>query len=80
MRGRCDDDAHGEKGGAGLMDVKTATVTGAEDNRVRVKFAADEKPSTLLYAVLASYTPAVGDRVLMLQTNTSYICLGAVRG
>ena len=46
--------------------------------KVKVKFNQDDVPSALEYPKLISYSPKVGDKVLMLKTNTSYICLGGI--
>lgn len=62
-----------------MTDVKTAVVTGVEETKVRVKFAADEQASLLSYTMLKSCNPAVGDVALMMRTNTSYICIGTIK-
>jgi hypothetical protein len=61
------------------MEVKTATVTGVEGSKIKVKFAEDTAPSSLGYSMLSSVLATVGDTVLMLRTSTSYICIGAVK-
>lgn len=58
--------------------MRTATVTAIEGTRVRVSFPEDDTPSTRLYSTLKSYVPATGDTVIMLETNTGYVCIGAV--
>jgi hypothetical protein len=61
------------------MEIKTATVTGVEGSKIKVKFSEDTTPSRLGYSMLSSVQAAVGDTVLMLRTSTSYICIGAVK-
>lgn len=60
------------------MNIQFATVTSINENKVKVHFSQDDTASELEYLKLKSYIPVVGDRVLMLKTNTSYICLGAI--
>lgn len=55
-----------------------AEVTEIIDGKVKVKFNQDDVPSVLEYPKLSSYKPIVGDKVLMLKTNTSFICIGGV--
>lgn len=55
-----------------------AEVTEIIEGKVKVKFNQDDVPSALEYPKLISYAPKVGDKVLMLKTNTSYICLGGI--
>lgn len=57
-----------------------AEVTGIIEDRIKVKFNQDDEPSELEYPKLSSYSPTIGDKVLMLKTNTSYICLGGIGG
>lgn len=59
------------------MDIQVAEVTDIIADKIKVKFNQDDSPSELEYPKLNSYAPNVGDKVLMLQTNTSYICLGS---
>jgi hypothetical protein len=56
---------------------KIAKVTSIVDG-LKVQFTEDSSPSTLKYKRIATYTPAIGDTVLMLKINTTYICLGKV--
>lgn len=55
-----------------------AEVTEIVEDKVKVKFNQDDVPSALEYPKLISYSPKIGDKVLMLKTNTSYICLGGI--
>lgn len=56
---------------------KIAKVTSVT-NGLYVQFIEDSTPSTLKYKRLSTYTPTVNDTVIMLKTNTTYICLGKV--
>lgn len=40
-----------------------------------IQFAGESQPSQKQYAYLASYTPTVGDRVLLAQVKGSYVIL-----
>lgn len=55
-----------------------AEVTEIIEGKVKVKFNQDDVPSVLEYPKLSSYKPIAGDKVLMLKTNTSFICIGGV--
>lgn len=55
-----------------------AEVTAIVLDKVKVRFNQDDIPSALEYPKLISYSPKMGDKVLMLKTNTSYICLGGI--
>ena len=56
---------------------KIAKVTSVTDG-LYVQFIEDSSPSLLSYKRLSTYNPTVNDTVIMLKTNTSYICLGKV--
>ena len=58
--------------------IEFATVTSIDFGKVKVQFNQDDSPSGLDYLKLKSYDPTIGDRVLMLKTNTSFICIGAI--
>lgn len=62
-----------------MTEFKTATVTAIEGSKIKVKFAEDSTASTLGYSMLASVTATVGDTALMLETSTSYICIGVMK-
>lgn len=61
-----------------MTNRQFATVTSVELDRVKVRFSQDEESSELEYLKLKSYDPEIGDRVLMIRTNTSFVCLGAI--
>jgi hypothetical protein len=56
---------------------KRATVTSISGTRVNVLFVSEET-ATGPYDRLSSYTPVIGDKVLMALVNGTYICLGKV--
>lgn len=60
------------------MDVQIAEVTAIIEDKIKVKFNQDDVASASEYPKLISYTPRIGDKVIMLKTNTSYICLGGI--
>lgn len=53
-----------------------ATVTGTSGTSVLVQFDAEGSASTKPYKRLASYTPANGDRVLLLRSGSTWVVLG----
>jgi hypothetical protein len=58
---------------------RLATVDpGHTSGQPRVTFDGEDSMSQKAYPYLASYTPAAGDRVLMVPAGTSYVILGKV--
>ncbi|HHX61367.1 MAG TPA: hypothetical protein GX707_11755, partial [Epulopiscium sp.] len=60
------------------MEIQMAEIMEIIEAKVKVKFNQDDVMSALEYPKLISYSPKIGDKVLMLKTNTSYICLGGI--
>ena len=56
---------------------RLATVTSTSGG-VSVQFDGETAPSAKKYKHLSSYTPAVGDRVLMAEIAGTYVILGKV--
>lgn len=54
---------------------KIATITDVS-GRTRVRFAGESQSTQKRYSYLSSYTPVVGDRVLMARVKGSYVILG----
>lgn len=61
-----------------MTNIQFATVTSVDNDKIKVKFNMDDTASELEYLKLKSYTPTVGDRVIMVKTGATYICLGAI--
>lgn len=61
-----------------MINIQFATVTNIDNDKIKVRFNMDDAPSQLDYLKLKSYIPAIGDRVIMLKTNATYICIGAI--
>ena len=60
-----------------MSEYKLGTVTSTSGG-VSVQFDGETTPSTKKYKRLSSYTPAVGDRVLMAEIAGTYVILGKV--
>jgi len=61
-----------------MIEFKLSTVT-STNNGVSVQFDGEISPSQKKYKRLSSYSsPAVGDRVLMVEIAGTYIILGKV--
>lgn len=58
--------------------VKLATVTGTSGTSVLVQFDGEAAASTKAYKRLTSYTPTVGNRVVMLAAGPTWVCLGTL--
>lgn len=56
--------------------IKIAKVIAINGNSATVQFDGESTPSNKYFKSLKSYTPQVGDRVLMLSISGSYIILG----
>lgn len=54
------------------------TVTAFNNAGVRVQIDGEDAGTTKSYTRLSSYSPAVGDRVLIAQIAGSYVILGKV--
>jgi hypothetical protein len=59
------------------FDVRLAMVQTAA-GRPTLKFDGETLATTLAYPYLASYTPTIGDRVLVIMLNGSGVVLGKV--
>jgi len=60
-------------------NFKLATVVDLfENNTAKIKFDGEDVPSEKQYAYLKSYTPEVGDRILLAAIGGTYIILGKV--
>ncbi len=46
--------------------VKYATVTEVREGRAVIQFAEDDRPSQKLYKAFKSYSPAQGDRIMLI--------------
>ena len=57
--------------------MRLATVTSTSGG-VKVRFDGETAPSTKLYKRLASYSPTVNDRVLLVNVGGTYIVLGKI--
>lgn len=57
--------------------ARLGTVTGAGD-ALKIKFYGDEVASQKSYKRLSSYSPSVGDTVLIVNVNGSYVVVGKV--
>ena len=51
-----------------------------ENAGLRLTIDGEDSPTTKEYKFLDSYIPQVGDRVLVAETNDSYVVLGRVTG
>lgn len=60
------------------MILKFADVVEVKNNKVRVKFPEDAAASGNFYLKLKSYIPTVGDRVFMIRTGNTFVCMGVV--
>ncbi|MBP1971573.1 hypothetical protein J2Z83_003724 [Virgibacillus natechei] len=54
---------------------KIGTIASAHE-KPTVTFAGESQPSGKGYSFLESYTPSVGDRVLLTRTKGTYVILG----
>lgn len=61
-----------------MTSIQFAKVTSVGNDKINVQFNQDESPSGIDYLKLKSYEPTVGDKVAMLRTNTSFLCIGAI--
>ena len=61
----------------GDADMRLATVTSTAGG-VKVQFDGETTPSTKLYKRLASYSPTVNDRVLLVNVGGTYIIVGKI--
>lgn len=57
---------------------RMAQVAGLDNGRPVLLFSGETSNSTKLYKHLSSYTPAVGDRVLLAKVGRTYVILGKV--
>lgn len=57
---------------------KMATVSSVDDDGVYLTFYGEEEQRIKSYKRLASYTPNVGDTVIVAKLNKSYTILGKV--
>lgn len=53
------------------------TVTGTSGG-VQIQFDGETSASSKLYKRISSYTPAVGDRVLLLRAGRTWVVLGKI--
>lgn len=67
-----------EKLGKTTEVFRMATVTNIKDGKVYLTFYGEEIQREKDYKRLASYTPSVGDKVLVAKLNKSYTILGKV--
>lgn len=51
----------------GITDIKTATVTSLDGGKAIIRFDEDSQPSQKVYKAFTSYTPTVGDRVMLIR-------------
>lgn len=61
-----------------LPPTRMATVVSTSAAGTIVRFDGEDVASGKPYKRCSSYTPAVGDRVVMLRVNASYVIEGAV--
>ncbi|SDL20857.1 hypothetical protein [Natronincola ferrireducens] len=61
-----------------MTTYKTATVFNINAQGIRVTFAGETTPTLKRYKRLSSYSPTVGDRVLMVEVSGTYIILGKI--
>lgn len=59
-----------------LYRYGTVAETGPQG--VKVRFDGETSAGDMHYTRLSSYTPAVGDRVLLIRCKSDYIVLGAI--
>ena len=57
---------------------RMAVVTAVQDARPVIRFSGETKPSQKPYKRLATYTPAVGDKVILAKLGGSYVRLAKV--
>lgn len=60
-----------------MSDYKLGTVTSTSGG-ISVQFDGETTPSTKLYKRLASYSPTVNDRVLLVNVGGTYIIVGKI--
>jgi hypothetical protein len=65
-----------QTGGTGA--IKFGVVTAVNGSRPEIKFDGENAPSQKMYKKLASYAPAVADRVALMPAAGTYIILGKV--
>lgn len=59
---------------------KLATVTALFSSGFpQIKFDGESTSSAKKYPILASYTPAINDRVLLASTSGTYVILGKIK-
>ncbi|EMS74046.1 hypothetical protein [Ruminiclostridium cellobioparum] len=59
---------------------KLATVTALFTNGFpQIKFDGESTSSAKKYPILASYTPAINDRVLLAAVSSTYVILGKIK-
>lgn len=54
------------------------TITEISLQGVKVRFDGETSAGDMHYTRLSSYTPAVGDRVLLIRCKSDYIAIGAI--
>lgn len=64
--------------GTGRRPTRLGTVTAASGPALTVRFDGEENASGRPYPRLKTYTPAVGERVLLLAVGATYVAVGAV--
>lgn len=60
-----------------MSEYKLGTVTSISGG-ISVQFDGETTPSTKLYKRLASYSPTVNDRVLLVNVGGTYIIVGKI--
>lgn len=58
---------------------KLATVTSVSNEFPFIKFDGESSASSKKYSLLASYTPAINDRVLLAAVSGTYVILGKIK-
>lgn len=58
--------------------TKLGKVTSVSGGKTFIRFDGEDSASTKGYMKLSSYSPTVGDRVILLRCNGTYIILGKI--
>lgn len=76
FRGLIKDIVHEEIGDRNRFKIGTIA---SVDGKPTIRFAGEIQPSEKGYSYLGSYTPVVGDRVLLARVKSTYVILDRIR-
>ena len=61
-----------------MSDRKLGIVTATNSSGTRIRFDGEESATQKRYMRLSSYTPVVGDRVMLVEISGTYVIIGKV--